>query len=107
MAAGLLDQPQPATDEQLRLWYRAFMLTYECLLEHGYPVNPPPSEEEYVESKGTSWHPYDAIPYAGLVAAPGVEPDPETAAEIEAARTLEQTCPQDLSVLIPELRDDG
>lgn len=47
MAVGLPDE------DRLRDWYQAFLLSYECLLEHGYPVSPPLSEDAGVESEGT------------------------------------------------------
>jgi hypothetical protein len=41
MGTGLPDE------DRFRDWYQAFLLSYECLLEHGYPVFPPLSEDAW------------------------------------------------------------
>lgn len=69
--------------------YRAYLYIRECMIEAGYPVSNPPSEEAFVDNYGM-WHPYD------LVMA-----DPFFTEE--QFDELEATCPQDLSYLIPAL----
>jgi hypothetical protein len=82
--SGLVARHAEQTPDELRLWYRAFLLAHECLTEHGYPASDPPSIDVYVESGGTAWHPYDALSPASI-------------------QDIEPICPQDLIVLISEL----
>lgn len=47
--------------ETLALWYRAYVeVAYECLRDNGFPTNPPPSVDEWVENYPDVWHPHDA-----------------------------------------------
>lgn len=51
-----------AAPDTLRLWYRAYVeVAYECLRENGYPTNPPPSVDEWVENYPNVWHPHEVI----------------------------------------------
>lgn len=88
MTVGLPDE------DTLRDWYQALLLTYECLLEHDYPVSPLPSEDAWIESRGTIWHPYGEL--ASLDEA-GANYSTEFWEE------LESTCPQDIDVLLGQL----
>lgn len=83
---GLVARPEPPDEKTLAAWYDAFMLTYQCMEEHGYPVSPPPSRDLYVESGGSIWHPYQEL-------APTLVPE------------VEKVCPQDLIVLFQQLAD--
>jgi len=85
--SGLVKELVPPDDEYLAAWWEAFMLTHECLVEAGYPVSVPPSQDAYVESDGQNWHPYEMLP-------PAVIPE------------VEQICPQDLLVLFEMLAAD-
>jgi len=52
-------RPPPET---LRLYYRAYVeVAYECLRENGYPTNPPPSVDGWVENYPDVWHPHEVI----------------------------------------------
>lgn len=43
----------------LRLWYRAYVeIAAECLQDAGYSVDPPPSEDSWVENYPNVWHPH-------------------------------------------------
>lgn len=59
--ARLVPRPQPPDEERLAAEYEARLIAYQCLLEAGYPVSPPPSKEAYVESGG-AWQPHDDVP---------------------------------------------
>ncbi len=83
---GLIARPQPPDEDALAAWYDAFMLTYQCMEDQGYPVSPPPSRDLYVESGGSIWHPYQEL-------APTQVPE------------VEEVCPQDLVVLFQQLAD--
>jgi hypothetical protein len=85
--SGLVKELAPPEDEHLAAWWEAFMMTHECLVEAGYPVSVPPSQDAYVESDGQNWHPYEMLP-------PAVIPE------------VEQICPQDLLVLFEMLAAD-
>jgi hypothetical protein len=78
----------PFDVETLTEWYWAYVGTYECLLEHGYPTSPPPSLDEYIESGGEVWHPYNEMYMTNQ------EPADE--------QVLFDTCPQDLDVLLAD-----
>ncbi len=78
----------PFDEETLTEWYWAYVGTYECLVEHGYPTSPPPSLEEYIESGGEVWHPYNEMYLTNQ------EPTDE--------QLLFETCPQDLDVLLAD-----
>ncbi|GEM_PF-1393810 len=70
--------------------YRAYLYIRECMLANGYPVTDPPSLDTYLETHGAAWHPYDAV-----------MADPTFT--YEDFQQLENTCPQDLTYLIPAL----
>lgn len=91
--------------EELGLWYDAFLLTNQCLIEHGYPTVAPPSKDLFIDrymSSGSTWHPYDAVPEANLHAAPGDAMTPAAA----RGREIRETCTADLGVLIPQVLDN-
>lgn len=101
---GLVLAPQPPSEDQLARIFQAFTeITQPCLLANGYPTSPPPSLESYIESDGSNWHPYDAIPYANLYVAPGVAVDSRLNDQVAAWHDLRETCPADVSVLLPDL----
>ena len=58
---GLVDSYAPPSDAELELWYRAYLITQDCLIEHGYPTTEQSSLEVYVQSGGAAWHPYNAL----------------------------------------------
>lgn len=70
--------------------YRAYLYVRACMLANGWPVTDPPSLDTYLETHGAAWHPYDAV-----------MADPTFG--YEDFQTLEATCPQDLTYLIPTL----
>ncbi len=76
---GLVAEQAPPDDRELAAWYDGYMLTYDCMVREGYPVNPPPSRDSYIESGGQNWHPYELL-----------RGDPSA---------IEAVCPQDLVVL--------
>jgi hypothetical protein len=88
--AGLALPRREPTEEELSELYHLYRWTYDCLLENGYPAEQPPSEAEWVESGGRSWHPYSALPYTHMVFAPNTDP-PQSI--IEEARRIEEMCP--------------
>jgi hypothetical protein len=83
---GLVKAVEAPDARALGAQYDAFQLTYECMLEHGYPVGDPPSKDAYVEAGGQNWHPYDV---AGQ--------SPTTMDQIET------DCPADLVMLFEKL----
>lgn len=91
--------PQGAPgDADLERWYRAFLWTHQCMIEHGYLVEDPPSVDIFIDSGGSAWHPYNAV----IKAAPG-EIKPGVPFSEEAFRELEAACPQDLVWLLDHL----
>lgn len=88
------------TPTDLARWYDAYVTTYHCMIDHGYPSDPPPSKDAYVDSGGTIWHPYNAI-FAGDD--PQLRPGEPFSSE--AFRELENTCPQDLTYLLNHQAD--
>ncbi|GBD83626.1 hypothetical protein BMS3Abin02_00005 [bacterium BMS3Abin02] len=85
--SGLVAPPQSPSEEQLALQYQALLITYRCLVEYGYPAPEPPSEQTYVDSGGSAWHPYTLL--EGDVSA------------------VEQICPQDLVTLYEQMAAAG
>lgn len=83
ISSGLVSEIDDPSDEELAAWYEARLLTHQCLVEKGYPISPPPSEDSYVEAGGRNWHPYDAI--------------------LLDTTAVEAECPQDLVVLFERL----
>jgi len=81
---GLVEEQKAPDGEALAAFYDAYMLTYDCLVEHDYPVPDRPSKEAYVESGHTRWHPYDALADWQVLSVEGV-------------------CPQDLVILFEML----
>lgn len=81
---GLVEERTPPDDEALAAFYDAYMLTYDCLVEHDYPVPDRPSKETYIESGHTRWHPYDALADWQVI-------------------SVEKVCPQDLVILFEML----
>lgn len=83
---GISDVPP---DDVLALWYRAYVeVAYECLVDHGFPTNPPPSEATWIDNYPNVWTPHDIV---------GDQPD------------VIAVCPQDIGLLLIELgrRDSG
>lgn len=85
--------------EDLEHWYEAYLLTYECMTELGYPSEPPPSIDAYVDSEGMAWHPYSAVMTNSQGEIRPGEPFSEN-----AFRTLESLCPQDLTYLLTQIQ---
>lgn len=88
---GLVSGESRPADDVLRLWYRAYVeVGYPCMVEHGYPVNDPPSMETWLQQYPNTWSLYAAL-------------SPTMVADVEP------TCPQDVTVLLMELgkRDGG
>lgn len=50
----------PPTAEELILTYMALERVEACMIEHGYPVSPKPSLDQYVDSGG-DWVPQSAV----------------------------------------------
>jgi hypothetical protein len=73
------------------LW--SWLLVYQCLQDHDYPVTPPPSEDAWVESQG-EWNPFDEIMRLNEA---GSYSDQEFWDELAA------TCPLDLEVWLDRL----
>jgi hypothetical protein len=82
---GMTDHPAPL---DLERWYQAYVWTWNCLDQHGYTLNDPPTIDSFVDSGGANWQ-----PFAELVMS-GAAPDGD------ARRALEQSCPQDVDFLI-------
>jgi hypothetical protein len=61
--------PDPPTEEDIRLRHQAWLIAHECLIEHGHPTSPPPSEDSFVESGGFNWHPFRQLAGPGLLEA--------------------------------------
>lgn len=78
VAAGLVMERVPPSAEELGAWYDAYMLSYECLVEHGYTVCEPPSRDVYTNDRDFTWSPFFLIG------------NPEE---------VEKDCPRDLVVL--------
>ena len=86
--SGLVGPPLPPDDVELAAWYEGFMWTHECMVEAGYPVSSPPSQDAYVEADGRNWHPYDML-------SPEIIP------------VVERVCPQDLIEVFEILASEG
>jgi len=85
--SGLVAAPTYASKEFLAAQYQAMLITYQCLIDRGYPTSEPPSEQAYVD-RAVSWHPYEVL--SG--------PDHEAA---------EQVCPWDLTTLFEQMAAAG
>jgi hypothetical protein len=83
---GLVKAVEPPDARALGAQYDAFQLTYDCMLEHDYPVGDPPSRDAYVEAGGQNWHPYDVA---------GQSPT--------SMDQIETDCPADLVILFEKL----
>ena len=86
---GVIADPMYHPPERLRLWYRAYVeVAYECLVENGFPVDPPPSMEVWVEEFPDTWDPFAIVG--------------------DQADAVEK-CPPEIDVLLIELgkRDDA
>ena len=81
------------TPEELTTSFRELLYVRACMIDEGYPVDPPPSLEQYVESQGAIWHPYTAFIEAG-------------AGPTELQR-LQEVCPDDSVYLRSVLDLDG
>ncbi|MBK5283519.1 MAG: hypothetical protein JJE16_15730 [Nitrospiraceae bacterium] len=92
VAAGLDIPFVPPTQEELRLWYKAYELVQSCLVENDFPTTPMPSLETFLADDGR-WHPYDAV-YTGILS---------TASE----EALLAVCSADLRELIPQVIGSG
>jgi len=55
--AGLVTQPPSPSRELLATYYRAGLIEYQCLVDHGFRPSEPPSEDVYIESGGL-WDPF-------------------------------------------------
>lgn len=98
---GGVSEWRPPTGDELRRHYSAYHITQKCLIDNGYPVVTPPSEESYVESGGSNWHPWDGVPEAWVHAEPG-----EASTEAEFGAEVRRTCPANLSLLLPLLDEN-
>lgn len=82
---GMPDHPSP---EILETWYKAYLWTWQCLIDHGYELGYPPTVDSFVESGGSNWQPYFELVSSG-------------AAPLGDARfELESACPQDPEYLV-------
>ena len=106
---GLIRPIGAPTEADLTQRYRAYTeIVQPCLVAHGYPTVEPPSLDSFIDAEGKNWHPYDAIPYATLIAPLPDEPlNPRLAAELAARRELRETCPADLTTLLPQLGEES
>lgn len=57
--AGLIDASGPAGEADYRRWFAAYEQINACLADHGYPHEPMPAWDEFVEGSGM-WHPWHA-----------------------------------------------
>lgn len=55
----------PLTEAELRTVYRAQLATRDCLLDLGYDVPEPPSEQAFLDLEG-AWSPYMDLPSGAL-----------------------------------------
>ncbi|NOY54369.1 MAG: hypothetical protein GXP34_00060 [Actinobacteria bacterium] len=85
--SGLVAAPTSASKEFLAAQYQAMLITYQCLIDRGYPTSEPPSEQAYVD-RAVSWHPYEVL----------------SGSDYEAA---EQVCPWDLTTLFEQMAAAG
>lgn len=81
--SGLVGAQEPPDEPELAAWYDGYRLTYDCMVREGFPVNPIPSKDSYIESDGRNWHPYELV--RGDLG------------------QIETVCPQDLVVLFEML----
>ena len=84
----------PSSEEEVRRLYGAYVKVQQCLIEHGLPTVPAPSEETFVDSwfRGTGeiWHPYVG---GSLSVSPDAEGD--LPSEVSDQLELQETCPAD------------
>lgn len=69
-----IPSPFDGSEEGNRLLYEYWIEIYDCLVDHGYPTIPPPSEDTFVDQGIDSWN-----PYAGMAGTPLVVSDQATA----------------------------
>lgn len=92
------------TDADARRVYTGYMRVHQCLVDHGYPVDDPPSEEAFVASwvdggHRDDWHPYSATPAGGpLTVIPGGEPSETSRRQLE----IQATCPADWTAVLAD-----
>lgn len=104
-AGWVVSSPIDGTEDGLRLLYRLWSITYDCLVDGGYPTVPPPTEDAFVESPG-NWHPYGALPTPGLLVIAADEPLSEVQ---QYQLEVQGACPADpISLLVDfEAANDG
>lgn len=59
------EQDEPLTPDQWRAIYRMALDTRTCLIERGYDISEPVSEEEFVDSLGR-WSAYESVDVRGM-----------------------------------------
>jgi hypothetical protein len=92
--------PAPFTGEEgLRLRYRLWLITHQCLLENGYPTVDPPAEDTFVSEGGSNWHPYGALPVPGLLV---ITTDRQVSDAERAQLEIQAACPAHLADLLWE-----
>lgn len=91
------------TEEFGRRVFAAYVTVHECMMEHGYPVTDPPSEETFVAqwmAGGQQWHPYEASPFGGTLAVPPPDIEGGISSQASAQLELQATCPADWGTVL-------
>lgn len=102
--------PIAPTQEFGRRVFAAFVTVHECMVEHGYPVTDPPSEETFVAqwvAGGQRWHPYDATHFGGSLAVPPPDIEGGISAQASAQLELQATCPADWATVLRDFKPGG
>ena len=102
--------PIAHTEEFGRRVFAAYVTVHECMVEHGYPVTDPPSEETFVAqwvAGGQRWHPYDATPFGGSLAVPPPDIEGGISAQASAQLELQATCPADWATVLGDFTPEG
>lgn len=95
-----------ASDDDVAVLYRAWTeVTVPCMQENGFPTDPPPSAESFIEAGGSNWHPHQAVPGFNEFGPPASGMSPEMIEKMEIVDRMRELCPSDLSVLEPQLSD--
>jgi hypothetical protein len=59
---GVPPAPEPLTEVEIRAQYHSLLSVRSCLMELGYAISEPPSEDVFVETWASGgWSPYDDI----------------------------------------------
>lgn len=70
--------------------YRALLEVRDCMVEHGFAVAPPPSEQAFIA--GEEYDVYSETPVGGLLAAPPVSGEPVSERD-RRQYEIQETCP--------------